>query len=181
MRFQYFDSLCIKMPRVSAPMMVHHHKVCLIRNVQPMDRFRFSDHSISFSRHGDMCSDKHRSWGNRPEPSCSGRTRRRERERERKKAECFIQLKAGSCSRMELLWISNSDEYGSTETEGGVHLNTRWSVLQRHADGHTYGSVKKRHIKLHKRVVTLNVCRNTHTVMYKWEHTQQDRLLIVSS
>lgn len=34
-----------------------------------------------------------------------------EKERGRKKAECFIQSKAERCSRMELLWISNSDEY----------------------------------------------------------------------
>lgn len=34
-----------------------------------------------------------------------------EKERGRKKAECLIQSKAESCSRMELLWISNNDEY----------------------------------------------------------------------
>lgn len=49
---------------------------------------------------------------------------------------------------MELLWISNSDEYGSTETEGGAAFEDevkRFAETCRHA----YGSVKKKK-KAHK-------------------------------
>lgn len=90
-------------------------------------------------------SEKYRSGGRRSEPSCSGRTRHREsKERELSALFSWCNVKAESCSRMELLWISNSDEYGSIETEGEVHLNMRWRVLQRHTHTHrhTYVTIK---------------------------------------
>lgn len=61
MRFQYFDSLYITTPRVPAAMTARRHKVCLVKDVQSMNRFRLFEHSIIFTLHDDMRSDKYRS------------------------------------------------------------------------------------------------------------------------
>lgn len=114
---------------MSAAMTARRQKVCLIRSVQPMNRSTSAagDRGDGLTLQDD--SSAHVSAGRSEEniaregavQSRAARVGRGAERAERERAECFIQLKAESCSRMELLWISNSDEYGSTE----LHLNMR--------------------------------------------------------
>lgn len=56
------------------------------------------------------------------------------------KAECFLQLKAGSYSRMEALWISNSDEHRGRR-RGAFGYKVK-GLAGRHMHSHTYVSIK---------------------------------------